>query len=146
MTEHRNSEANMADDFCPTHGYEHMKFQFNNPVPYCAACDERRESEGLSAQDPTAEQIDAALNAWFKSPPSETDQGLERSMKAALIAAAKAAAVGCPVCGRKVLEQNQPATGWIAPCGRRLVVLSECGNSAACPEVREPRTAAGSLD
>lgn len=38
-------------------------------------------------KSPTPEMIDAALNAWFKSPPSETDQGLERSMKAALMAA-----------------------------------------------------------
>jgi hypothetical protein len=31
--------------------------------------------------------VDAALKAWFASPPSETDQGLERSMRAALEAA-----------------------------------------------------------
>ena len=37
----------------------------------------------------TVEMIDAALNAWFASPPSETDQGLERSMRAALEAALK---------------------------------------------------------
>lgn len=35
----------------------------------------------------TEEMIDRALNAWFASPPSETDQGLERSMRAALEAA-----------------------------------------------------------
>ena len=35
----------------------------------------------------TEEMVDAALNAWFASPPSETDQGLERSMRAALEAA-----------------------------------------------------------
>ena len=39
----------------------------------------------------TAEMINAALNAWFASPPSETDQGLERSMRAALEAALKLA-------------------------------------------------------
>jgi hypothetical protein len=33
--------------------------------------------------------VDAALNAWFASPPSETDQGLERSMRAAIGAALK---------------------------------------------------------
>ncbi len=35
----------------------------------------------------TDTMIDKALNAWFASPPSETDQGLERSMRAALQAA-----------------------------------------------------------
>lgn len=35
----------------------------------------------------TDEMVDRALNAWFASPPSETDQGLERSMRAALEAA-----------------------------------------------------------
>lgn len=39
----------------------------------------------------TDEMVDAALNAWFASPPSETDQGLERSMRAALEAALRAA-------------------------------------------------------
>ena len=34
-----------------------------------------------------AEMVDAALKAWFASPPSESDMGLERSMRAALIAA-----------------------------------------------------------
>jgi hypothetical protein len=33
------------------------------------------------------EMVNSALNAWFASPPSETDQGLERSMRAALTAA-----------------------------------------------------------
>lgn len=37
--------------------------------------------------EPAPEMVDAALNAWFASPPSETDQGLERSMRAALVAA-----------------------------------------------------------
>lgn len=35
----------------------------------------------------TDQMVDRALNAWFASPPSETDQGLERSMYAALEAA-----------------------------------------------------------
>lgn len=35
----------------------------------------------------TDEMVNAALDAWFASPPSETDQGLERSMRAALEAA-----------------------------------------------------------
>jgi hypothetical protein len=30
------------DDFCPTHGYEHMKKQFGNPIPYCEACETAR--------------------------------------------------------------------------------------------------------
>lgn len=33
----------MSDDFCLIHGYEHMKAQFGNPIPYCAACDSERE-------------------------------------------------------------------------------------------------------
>lgn len=33
------------------------------------------------------QMIEAALNAWFASPPSENDMGLARSMKAALTAA-----------------------------------------------------------
>lgn len=35
----------------------------------------------------TDEMVDRAIKAWFASPPSETDQGLERSMRAALEAA-----------------------------------------------------------
>lgn len=35
----------------------------------------------------TDEMIERALAAWFASPPSETDQGLARSMRAALTAA-----------------------------------------------------------
>lgn len=118
----------MSDDFCPTHGYEHMKSQFGNPVSYCDACEQERERPKII--EPTPAMVDAALDAWFKSPPSETDQGLERSMKAALIAA-YSLVVSCPKCGRSVLEVNQPATGWIATCGRRLTNLSECGNDAA---------------
>lgn len=40
--------------------------------------------------------------------------------------------IACPACGRAVLETNQPATGWIAPCGRRLMILSECGTAPQC--------------
>ncbi len=40
---------------------------------------------------PTDAEVEAALEAWFASPPSETDQGLARSMRAALIAARLAA-------------------------------------------------------
>ena len=35
----------------------------------------------------TDEMVDRALNAWFASPPSESDRGLEYSMRAALEAA-----------------------------------------------------------
>ena len=30
------------DDFCPTHGYEHMVHKFGNPIPYCAECERRK--------------------------------------------------------------------------------------------------------
>lgn len=32
----------MSDDFCLIHGYEHMKTQFGNPIPYCEACENDR--------------------------------------------------------------------------------------------------------
>ena len=32
----------MSDDFCIVHGYEHMKSQFGNPIPYCEACENER--------------------------------------------------------------------------------------------------------
>jgi hypothetical protein len=32
----------VSNDFCLTHGYEHMKTQFGNPIPYCKACDDER--------------------------------------------------------------------------------------------------------
>lgn len=38
----------------------------------------------------------------------------------------------CSTCGRMVLMVNQPATGFIAPCGRRMVNLSECGATPGC--------------
>lgn len=40
--------------------------------------------------------------------------------------------VDCPDCGRTVLVENEPATGWFAKCGRRLINLSECG-TVECP-------------
>jgi hypothetical protein len=65
-----------------------------------------------TAKEPTPAQIDAALNAWFKSPPSETDQGLERSMKAALVAA------GIGVAAR--------------PCGSAQVCVCEIVGRTTC--------------
>jgi hypothetical protein len=35
--------------------------------------------------------------------------------------------IDCPICKRTVLKENRGATGFIAPCGRRLVNISECG-------------------
>lgn len=35
----------MSDDFCLIHGYEHMKSQWGNPIPYCEACENEREEE-----------------------------------------------------------------------------------------------------
>lgn len=58
-------------------------------------------AQPASSLRPTEEQINAALNAWFKSPPSETDQGLERSMKAALIAADALRPPTSPLRGRE---------------------------------------------
>lgn len=40
--------------------------------------------------------------------------------------------VSCPSCGRSVLAVSKSATGWIAPCGRRLMILSECGTTPQC--------------
>lgn len=59
------------------------------------------------AVEPTPAMVDAALNAWFKSPPSETDQGLERSMKAALTAAALTTAPA-----QAVPAEPVDITGW----------------------------------
>lgn len=115
----------MSDDFCLIHGYEHMKAQLGNPIPYCEACENEREDRI------TDEMVDKALNAWFASPPSETDQGLERSMRAALEAAFQIAHTeNCPTCGRTVLAKNIAATGFLALCGRRLVDPSELGGEA----------------
>lgn len=33
----------MSDDFCLIHGYEHMRFQFGNPIPYCNACEDEKD-------------------------------------------------------------------------------------------------------
>lgn len=41
--------------------------------------------------------------------------------------------VECPHCGVTVLEQSRPATGFLAPCGRRLMNLSQCGEPRNCP-------------
>jgi hypothetical protein len=30
----------MSDDFCLIHGYDHMKSQMGNPIPFCQACEE----------------------------------------------------------------------------------------------------------
>lgn len=38
--------------------------------------------------------------------------------------------IDCAVCGRTVLKESRPATGFIAPCGRRLINLAERGTAA----------------
>ena len=38
----------------------------------------------------------------------------------------------CEVCGRHVMADPQPATGWFARCGRRLTRIDECGTADAC--------------
>jgi hypothetical protein len=79
------SDPYHGEDFCLTHGAEHMRSRMGDPIPWCEACEQ--DQERAKTIEPTPAMIDAALDAWFKSPPSETDQGLERSMRAALIAA-----------------------------------------------------------
>jgi hypothetical protein len=38
----------------------------------------------------------------------------------------------CPDCQRHVLMVNEPASGWLAACGRRLSRLKECGHERRC--------------
>ena len=64
------------------------------PCPRCGATVSGNDIVNGICQAPKLDAIvisdkmvDAALTAWFASPPSETDQGLERSMRAALEAA-----------------------------------------------------------
>jgi len=33
----------MNNDFCLVHGYEYMKSQWGNPIPYCEACEKERD-------------------------------------------------------------------------------------------------------
>lgn len=41
----------------------------------------------------------------------------------------------CPDCGRKIMKRPEPATGFIAKCGRRLVDITECrADGKSCPE------------
>jgi hypothetical protein len=76
----------------------------------------------------TNEMVDRALSAWFASPPSETDQGLMRSMRAALEAA---------------LSKSKGNRY----CAHDDCPYPDCLVGGACPsQVREPRTGAGSLD
>lgn len=65
-----------------------------DPCPRCGATVAGKDAVNGICQAPkldavvvTDRMIDLALKAWFASPPSETDQGLERSMRAALEAA-----------------------------------------------------------
>lgn len=46
----------MADDFCLIHGYEHMKSQWGNPIPYCEACEESRKPTGHNLIDQVEKQ------------------------------------------------------------------------------------------
>ena len=43
--------------------------------------------------------------------------------------------IDCPSCGRTVLAENRPATGWLTNCGRRLVNLAECRLEDCSPSV-----------
>lgn len=54
----------------------------------------------------TDEMVDKALDAWFASPPSETDQGLARSMRAALEAALTAAGAETVATDNQLRVQN----------------------------------------
>ena len=121
----------------------------------CSVCAERYallRSSAVTAE-PTPEQIDAALNAWFKSPPSETDQGLERSMKAALIAAGIRAAPQASSAGREAVAWQYRVqyddggwSDWMACKETMHDTYRALGKAGACPaETRElgvidPRT------
>ena len=47
----------------------------------------------------------------------------------------------CPDCNRHVMTAPEPATGWIAKCGRRLTRLSECGSGVECEAYPSPSPA-----
>jgi hypothetical protein len=40
-----------GEDFCITHGREHMRSAMGNPIPWCQVCEEERETEGYSNPD-----------------------------------------------------------------------------------------------
>lgn len=56
----------MADDFCIIHGYDHMKSQMGNPIPFCQACEENmnigKKFSGLAV---AGEDIDAGSSVML---------------------------------------------------------------------------------
>lgn len=34
-----------GEDFCLVHGFDHMRSQIGNPIPFCQACEEDREQD-----------------------------------------------------------------------------------------------------
>lgn len=44
------------------------------------------------------------------------------------------ASESCPDCARKIMKRPEPATGFLAKCGRRLVDINECSANSPCPE------------
>lgn len=51
--------------------------------------------------------------------------------------------IDCPDCGRTVLFKGKAATGFIAPCGRRLVNVKECGMAICPPDAGRTRLKRG---
>ncbi len=73
--------------------------------------------------------VDAALTAWFASPPSETDQGLERSMRAALTAASTVTPTA-PVADRAAIVEECARVAW-AEMERQTGIVEAVTNDKA---------------
>lgn len=52
----------MSDDFCIIHGYDHMRSQMGNPIPFCEACESERCPCGEKPKGSCAECVDYPLS------------------------------------------------------------------------------------
>lgn len=77
----------------------------------CGKLHARSDKAASVASDVTDAMVDRALDAWFASPPSETDQGLARSMRAALEAAqlSKTSSVDHDASNLSILAEQSPS-------------------------------------
>lgn len=73
--------------------------------------------------------------------PAHSPSALHPAPEAAPPEAAAGVEANCPDCNRHIMADPQPATGWLASCGRRLTRLDEFENPSPCRLLAEAASA-----
>lgn len=148
----------MSDDFCIIHGYDHMKSQMGNPIPFCQACEDTMkepwEKELEKHDGParvymlTQEQMDRLHGAAHSGGMLGGDAAYRSCLAIGAILSEIAFAAGFDKSPGTSCEDFIITAGHGAP----MPACATCGKqpNENCPNTFcafiEPRTAAGSLD